>query len=275
MVTLDSTRSGFDQIAETLSGHSDLSAIHFITYGSDEAIALGSDWLDHDNLTSRRNAVSAWGDTLKQSGDILFYGCNLAAGSDGQSLLNDIAAITGADVAASDDPTGAARLGGDWELEFQIGPIETTVAPSLSAQQSWTGLLDITTFQQGNGNGYNSTVDTFLNEGFVTQDNSGSVDIQVDLDDGAGDETTQGLIRFDNIFGTGAGQVPYNVLITSATLTVNVNNVSDAGAIVSMHEMLINWTDTATWSSTGGILINDVEAAITADSILSNPAALG
>ncbi len=129
-------------------------------------------------------------------------------------------------------------------------------------------------FQQG-VNGYSGTVDTFLNEGLITQDNSGNVDLQVDLNDGAGDETTQALLRFENLFGTGTGQIPYNVLITSASLTVNVNNVSDAGATITLHEMLEAWSDTDTWSTTGGILLDDVEATSTAISTLSNPTSLG
>src|SRR5690606_481752 len=45
--------------------------------------------------------------------------------------------ITGADVAASSDTTGAAMLGGDWTLEHQSGSIE---AVAVSAED-WNYLL--------------------------------------------------------------------------------------------------------------------------------------
>ena len=137
-----------------------------------------------------------------------------------------------------------------------------------------SGPTQTATFQEGVG-GYNSTVDTFVDQLNPNTNNSVATTLQVDLNDGAND-TAQTLIRFDNIFGTGTGQIPYNVYITSATLTVNVTNLSSSGATISMHEMLTSWNDTSTWNSmTGGISLNNVEAATTADSILANPDVTG
>ena len=42
----------------------------------------------------------------------------------GLEFVQDLAAATGADVAASTDLTGPARLGGDWDLEFATGVID-------------------------------------------------------------------------------------------------------------------------------------------------------
>ena len=49
--------------------------------------------------------------------------------------------MTGADVAASKDPTGAASKGGNWKLEFTTGAIETPVAVSETGQAAWDALL--------------------------------------------------------------------------------------------------------------------------------------
>ncbi len=76
-----------------------------------------------------------------ESGDILFYGCNIADDSDGLSLLNEVAELTGGDVAASDDMTGHADLNADWELEYKQGEIETTIAVSSETQNSWSNVL--------------------------------------------------------------------------------------------------------------------------------------
>ena len=69
-------------------------------------INLGNSWLTSTTLQQNSDAVAGWGNALTETGDILFYGCNIAADSDGQSLLDDIAELTGADVAASDDANG-------------------------------------------------------------------------------------------------------------------------------------------------------------------------
>ena len=42
----------------------------------------------------------------------------------GAEAATTLAALTGADVAASDDLTGSSDQGGDWDLEFKQGQID-------------------------------------------------------------------------------------------------------------------------------------------------------
>jgi hypothetical protein len=46
--------------------------------------------------------------------------------------VNLFTTLTGADVTASDDLTGAARQGGDWNLEYSTGSIEAGLAVTRS-----------------------------------------------------------------------------------------------------------------------------------------------
>ena len=55
--------------------------------------------------------------------------------------MRQLAELTGADVAASDDLTGHASLGGDWELESHIGLINTEVFASRSLVDSFKATL--------------------------------------------------------------------------------------------------------------------------------------
>jgi hypothetical protein len=154
VVALESDRDGIEQVTQVLSEQSNLAAVHFITHGADGQINLGNTWLNSTTLQQNTDAVSAWGNALSETGDILFYGCNIAAGSDGKNLLSAVSDFTGADVAASDDPTGSATLGGDWDLEQQTGPIETPVVISPAGQASWTQILELTAsepFDYGTG----------------------------------------------------------------------------------------------------------------------------
>jgi hypothetical protein len=150
---LESDRNGIEQASEILSENSNLTAVHFITHGADGQIALGNTFLNSTTLEQNTDAISAWGNALTETGDMLFYGCNTAAGSDGQSLLDRIAKLSGADVAASDDGTGQESLGGDWQLEVNDGQIETALAPSATFQQHWNGLLNIYTVTNTNNSG--------------------------------------------------------------------------------------------------------------------------
>jgi len=117
VVVLDSDRSGLDQITELLEGRTDISALHIISHGVGGSIMLGDGLVTQDTLVSSAQTVHAWGSSLTDDGDILIYGCDLGQTADGRSFIDAIAKLTGADVAASDDRTGHADLGGDWELE--------------------------------------------------------------------------------------------------------------------------------------------------------------
>ncbi len=118
------------------------------------------------------------------------------------------------------------------------------------------------TFQQG-VSGYTGTVDTFLHAGSPTADNSAAATLVCDGPPPAADER-QILLRFDNIIGNGAGQIPAGATINSATLTVNITNPSATGA--SLHRMLQTWAATNHWNTwVSGIQANGVEAASTAD----------
>ena len=143
VVMLDATDDGFAQFREILDDYSDLDAVHLISHATDGAISLGASTLNFDTLLSSTSTIKGWGNAFSEDGDLLIYGCNLAASADGQALVDALSRLTGADVAASDDLTGHQSLGGDWELEYRAGDIETEVAVSVDAQQNWGHLLDV------------------------------------------------------------------------------------------------------------------------------------
>ncbi|MFM9912174.1 MAG: DUF4347 domain-containing protein, partial [Methylophilaceae bacterium] len=141
VVLLDSHQSGIDQISAALQGQHDISAIHLIAHGSDGDIELGNTQLNAQTLNANGLAIADWGKALNDNGDILIYGCNLAQTDTGKSFVNKLANLTLGDVAASDDLTGDAAKGGDWDLEYQAGNIETRVVIDLSGQKNWLDLL--------------------------------------------------------------------------------------------------------------------------------------
>ena len=141
IVVLDSTRDGIEQISQALTGKQDIDALHIISHGSDGAVKLGNTWLNTNNIgeySDRLNTLSA---SLDVDADILIYGCNLAESVTGKQFVSTLAEITGTDVAVSDDLTGNARLGGDWDLEYKVGTLETRSAVSVALQQDYQNLL--------------------------------------------------------------------------------------------------------------------------------------
>jgi hypothetical protein len=112
-------------------------------------------------------------------------------------------------------------------------------------------LLAITTFENGAG-GYSGTQDTGIfsiapNVNFGTE-----VSISPDQQDANG--VRQGLVRFDNIFGNGPGQIPVGSTINSAHLEMSVVNSSFSSMQMSFYRVLVPWSEaTATWNSFGQI----------------------
>ena len=121
---LNPGEDGVLQMARILAGYTDLDAIHVISHGSEGTLYLGDTVLSAANLESHSACLAQIGGALAESGDILLYGCNVAAGRIGQHYMEQLAFFTGADVAASDDLTGQ---GGDWVLESTSGSIQSAV----------------------------------------------------------------------------------------------------------------------------------------------------
>lgn len=130
VLMLDGDRDGVEQIAQFLDGRSGVDALHVVSHGGDGYVALGSTVLGGQTADWYADQLAQIGGALSEDGDILLYGCDVAASGDGEAFVAKLAALAGADVAASSDRTGAADAGGDWELEHIDGLVD---AASLAA----------------------------------------------------------------------------------------------------------------------------------------------
>lgn len=124
VVILDGRGDGLAQIARWAQTHSGYSAIHILSHGTEGNLLLGTQTLNGANMAGHQVELSTIGQALSSNGDILLYGCSIAAGQDGANFVNSLARYTRADVAASTDATGAGRLGGNWVLERSTGHID-------------------------------------------------------------------------------------------------------------------------------------------------------
>ena len=141
IVLIDGSADGVDQVRLALAGQSNIGAIHIVSHGTEGAFFLGTTRVDSEALnTSLAGTFAAIGRSLSANGDIFLYGCDVGAGDAGRALVNDLARLTDADVAASNDVTGAAALGGNWALEASSGRIDANTLLS----ERYTRLLQLT-----------------------------------------------------------------------------------------------------------------------------------
>jgi large repetitive protein len=137
---LDSTKDGLAQMAAIVDGRSDIGALHIVSHGGAGVLNLGALTLDKANLGDHANVLAKIGGALAADGDILLYGCDVAAGA-GNGFVDQLAQLTGADVAASTNATGSAALGGDWVLEYSRGQVADTHALDVAAVRGLDTLL--------------------------------------------------------------------------------------------------------------------------------------
>ena len=143
VIVLDATKDGLAQIEQYLQAHPGMSAIHLVSHGSDGEVQIGSTWLDRADLSAYGAQLAQIGAAMKPGGDFLIYGCDVAQNADGKAFVQQIATLTGLNVAASTDVTGAASLGGNWTLEYDVGDVHAGVVFSTSAEQNYDHVLSV------------------------------------------------------------------------------------------------------------------------------------
>jgi hypothetical protein len=101
-------------------------------------------------------------------------------------------------------------------------------------------------FQQGAA--YGGAHDTWIDSVNTTTAHGGDVTLVAD-----GSPLSQGLVRFDDLFGTGAGQVPPGAAAVSAKLTFYTGTTASDASLdrMSLYRLTTPFTDSSTWSSMG------------------------
>ena len=138
---LDAARAGIEQLDDIISSYAQIDSLHLFSHGSDGVLQLGASEVALKDLLAQASTLTDWREHLTNDADILLYGCDLAGNDTGVNFINTLATLTGADVAASNDKTGSALLGGDWELEASTGSIEAELAVSKSLRATYSSVL--------------------------------------------------------------------------------------------------------------------------------------
>ncbi|MDN7144211.1 VCBS domain-containing protein [Pseudomonas sp. JQ170] len=140
-LVVDSSQDGLAAISAALAQLGKVDSIQVLSHGGAGQFTLGNRTITADNIATLAPTLQQWQVNLTQDADIQLYGCNIGAGTAGKTLVTELARWTGADVAASDNDTGNAAAGGDWNLEVRNGTIDQHIALSAVALADFDGLL--------------------------------------------------------------------------------------------------------------------------------------
>jgi hypothetical protein len=128
VVQLCADRDGLAQITEALAGEGDVSTVHILAAGEPGALQLGNSAVDVDTLRNHAGEIAGWAASLTDDAGILIWSAD--AGGPDQAFMQELAALTGADVAASDEAASAITAGASI-----AGWIESTDASALAPTQ--------------------------------------------------------------------------------------------------------------------------------------------
>ncbi len=187
---------GIQKVTETLASVTGANSLHIVSEGDVGNFWLGKDFVSTENIAKYANDLQAWKTSLSPAANILLYACNLANGENGAALVQAVKNYTGREVAASTDLTGSSNLGGNWNLEYQTGKLNTGVVFNSEAQNSYDGRLVTFTTTNINDAGAGSLRQAIL-----------------DANGLAGADT----IRFNT---TGVFATPQTINLTSGTLNI-------------------------------------------------------
>ncbi len=255
---LDGSSDGLSQISALLAGIENIGALHIVAHGSAGALYLGRGVVDAAALAAHANDLAAIGRHLASSGDILLYGCDVAAGTVGAAFISAFGALTGADVAASTDVTGAAALGGNWTLEASIGAIEAR-AHDLAG---FLGTLDVID-GDGAANVLVGTANDDVISGFGGNDTISGLGGNDEIDGGTGADAMTGGLGDDTYFVDNSGDTVNELgnegtdLVFSAgslALSLNVENLTLLGS--SPFSAIGNLLNNTLTGNTGANLLN-------------------
>ncbi|MCC9000981.1 MAG: DUF4347 domain-containing protein, partial [Candidatus Contendobacter sp.] len=151
-ILIQAGESGLMRMADWAAGHQGYDSIAIVGHGSDGVQQLGTDRLDAATLGdgAKQSLLKQVGTSLTPDGDLLLYGCDVALGETGQKFVQQLAQLTGADVAASTDITGKS---GNWQLEYNYGFIGNNRIFNADQVNMWNfNLPGITSISKNNSN---------------------------------------------------------------------------------------------------------------------------
>ncbi|MEH2074483.1 MAG: putative Ig domain-containing protein [Nostoc sp.] len=143
VVVLDANQDGIKQISQVLESHQGITSLHIVSHGVPGCIYLGNTQLSYETLNHYAADLMGWANALSEDAQLLLYGCNVAQTEPGVLFIRCLSELTGAVVAASNDLTGNAALGGDWELEVSTGDIVPHLAFGQKVIAAYTSVLSV------------------------------------------------------------------------------------------------------------------------------------
>ncbi len=140
-IILNPDQGGIAQITEVLAHYCNIRSLHILSHGFPGVLCLGSSLIDGDRLDAYADQLQSWNRSLVPQASLFLYGCNVAQGAQGAAFVEKLAMLTDTTVAASTTPVGSIHQGGNWNLDYQTGPLAEGIPFNSSAMRAYASTL--------------------------------------------------------------------------------------------------------------------------------------
>lgn len=134
--TIPDNSNGIDIMINTVKKYNNINSLHILSHGFSGIAILGNSKLTEESISDYPylNEIHTH---FAQDGEILMYGCNLAAYDKGYNFINKLADVTKLTVTASMNIVGHKSLRGSWDLNYSTGNTNRSVIISEEGQNVW------------------------------------------------------------------------------------------------------------------------------------------
>ncbi len=278
-VAINSDEDGLQQLTSILESYGDLTAVHVVSHAESGLLLLGNSRIGVNQIQNKPDFFAALNRAVRPGGDILFYGCNLAANEQGEAWLDILSNNTELDVAASNNLTGNPELEADWILEISQGDIESTLPFSEKALRDFRDVLAVTNYNAQGFYDANPGFGDYFQQSSLT---SGDGKLVLSAPGGLVSAFGGGSYGMSFAYNSGGGNyygIPFQIA-TDGTIagTFELHNVtlcSDSQSLGDSTPLTVNVTITGYYSNNGsagstnvsvttnacsyGVNINDVD----------------
>ncbi len=119
----------------------DLERVELFAHGDASGLLINGNRIDFQNNAAVERFAGSLDQIMVSGGDLLLYGCDLAASEQGQLSLQRMSEFGHVDIAASSDLTGSSHFGGNWDLEFVVGDLTHPDSDYHNRDLQWEGIL--------------------------------------------------------------------------------------------------------------------------------------
>ncbi|MEG4149513.1 DUF4347 domain-containing protein, partial [Microcoleus sp. Pol12B5] len=141
IIVLDRSLDGVEQITEILAKRSSIASLQIVAHGNEASVQLGSTLLKDENLPKYDRHLQQWRHAFTEKADILILACQVGSGKAGIAFVQKLRELTGANIAASNNLIGSAKLGGNWQLNVTAGRVKTAIAFETKTQETYSAVL--------------------------------------------------------------------------------------------------------------------------------------